>query len=104
VHLLLGLALLGQAARCALLDPGEAPGAITVLGDTDFASPWRTATAPAFLANRSRMASWLTSTAQPRRRSPGFLALVLTWLGGSSTTGKCMAISVAWRPWTPSLA
>jgi competence ComEA-like helix-hairpin-helix protein len=39
VLLLVGLAVVGQAARCALLDPGEAPGAITVLGDTDAASP-----------------------------------------------------------------
>jgi competence protein ComEA len=39
VLLLAGLAVVGQAARCALLDPGEAPGAISVLSDTDSASP-----------------------------------------------------------------
>jgi competence protein ComEA len=39
VLLLAGLAVVGQAARCALLDPGDAPGAITVLGGTDSASP-----------------------------------------------------------------
>ena len=39
VLLLAGLAVVGQAARCVLLDPGEAPGAITVLGGTDSASP-----------------------------------------------------------------
>lgn len=39
VLLLAGLAIVGQAARCALLDPGEAPGAIEVLGGTDSASP-----------------------------------------------------------------
>lgn len=39
VLLLAGLAVVGQAARCALLDPGEAPGAITVLGGGDSTSP-----------------------------------------------------------------
>ncbi|HET7601620.1 MAG TPA: helix-hairpin-helix domain-containing protein [Gemmatimonadales bacterium] len=39
VLLLAGLAVVGQAVRCALLDPGEAPGAVTVLGDADSASP-----------------------------------------------------------------
>lgn len=39
VLLLAGLAVVGQAARCVLLDPGEAPGAITVLGGSDSASP-----------------------------------------------------------------
>jgi len=32
VLLLLGLAVAGQAARCALLDPGEPPGGIVLLG------------------------------------------------------------------------
>jgi competence protein ComEA len=39
VLLLVGLAVVGQAVRCALLDPGEAPGAVTVLGGADSASP-----------------------------------------------------------------
>ena len=39
VLLLVGLAVVGQSVRCALLDPGEAPGAITVLGSADSASP-----------------------------------------------------------------
>ena len=39
VLLLAGLAVVGQAARCALLDPGEAPGAISVLAGTDSTSP-----------------------------------------------------------------
>ena len=38
VLLLAGLAVVGQAVRCALLDPGDAPGAIAVLG-ADSASP-----------------------------------------------------------------
>lgn len=32
VLLLAGLAVAGQAARCALLDPGDAPGGVVVLG------------------------------------------------------------------------
>jgi competence protein ComEA len=39
VLLLAGLAVVGQAVRCALLDPGEAPGAVTLLGGADSASP-----------------------------------------------------------------
>ena len=39
VLLLVGLAVVGQAVRCALLDPGEAPGGISLLGNTDSSSP-----------------------------------------------------------------